>query len=62
MLLEGDALHFRRDIGGVVLSQIEADIESVGIEFLDVLWVPPVVEFALGDIAWLHMDGSLRFV
>ena len=61
MLLKGDALHFRRDIGSVVLAQIETDVEFLGVERHDVLCVPPVVAFALGDIAWLHMDGSLGF-
>ena len=61
VLLKGDALHFRRDIGSVVLAQIETDVEFLGVERLDVLCVPPVVAFALGDIAWLHVDGSLGF-
>lgn len=62
VLLKGDALHSGRDIGGVVFGQFVADIEFLGVELLDVLWVSPVVEFALGDIAWLHMDGSFGFV
>ena len=43
VLLEGDALHSGRDIGGVVFGQVETDIELFGVELLDVLWVPPVV-------------------
>ena len=62
VLVQGYALHFRRDIGGVVLGQVETDVELLGVEFLDVLWVTPVVEFALAGIAWLHMDGSFGFV
>ncbi len=62
VLLEGDAFHFRRDIGGVVFGKVETDIERLGVELFDVVRVPPVVEFALGDIAWLHMDGSFGFV
>ena len=62
MLLEGDALHFRRDIRGVVFGQVEPDVELLRVERFDVLCVPPVVAFALGGIAWLHMDGSLGFL
>ena len=43
VLLQGAAIHFRRDIGGVVFGQVETDVECVGVELLDVLWVPPVV-------------------
>ncbi len=61
MLLKGDAFHFRCDIGAVVLRHVETDVEFLGVERLDVLYVPPVMSFALGDITWLHMDGSLGF-
>ena len=61
VLLKGDAFHFRRDVGIVILRQVETDVELLGVERLDVLYVPPVMSFALGDITWLHMDGSLGF-
>ena len=59
VLFQGDAFHSGCDIRTVVLRQVETDVEFPGIERLDVLFVPPVVSFALGDIAWLHMIGSL---
>ena len=62
VLVQGYALHFWRDIGGVMLGQVETDVDLRGVEFLDVIWVTPVVEFALAGIAWLHMDGSFGFV
>ena len=43
VLVQGAAFHFRRDIGGIVLGQVEADIQCRGVELFDVLWVPPVV-------------------
>ncbi len=59
MILKGDAFHSGCDIGTVVLRQVETDVKPGRIERLDIDRVTPVVSFALGDIAWLHMVGSL---